>query len=67
LNPRQRAAQLRELPWPGRIGQIVIAGFAEDPPTTSAVTYLATELAKKYGGTPEEIRAVVEKLDGAFY
>jgi hypothetical protein len=67
FNPRQRAAQLRELPWPGRIGQIVIAGFSEYPLTTSAVTYSATELAKKYGGTPEEIRAVVETLDGAFY
>jgi hypothetical protein len=67
LNPHQRAAQLAEFPWPGRIGQIVIAGFAEYPVTTAAVTYSATELAKKYGGTPEEIRAVLEKLDGVFY
>lgn len=64
FDPRRRAVELAERPWPGRIGPIVIAGFAEYPATTSAVTYSATELAKKYGGTPEELRAVLETLDG---
>jgi uncharacterized protein YjbI with pentapeptide repeats len=67
FDPRQRATELAALTWPGSIGEIVIAGLAKDPPTTVAVTYSATELAKKYGGTPEDIRAALEKLDGVFY
>lgn len=67
FNPRQRAAELAALPWPGRIGRIVISGFSEQPATTSAVTDSATDLAKKYGGTPEEIRAVLDTLDGVYF
>lgn len=67
FHPRQRAAELAALTWPGSIGEIVIAGLAEDPPTTAAVTYSATELAKRYGSTPEEIRAVLEKLDKVYF
>jgi hypothetical protein len=31
------------------------------------LTYSATAVAKRYGTTPEAIRAVLEKLDGVYY
>jgi hypothetical protein len=37
------------------------------PPTTVALTYFAPDLAKRRGVTPEEIRAVLEKLDGVYF
>ncbi|MFL5344524.1 MAG: hypothetical protein ACJ8AT_07010 [Hyalangium sp.] len=59
--------ELRALAWPGDIGPVVIAGFAEYPPTTVAVTYSATVLAKESGTTPDAIKAVLQKLDGVYY
>jgi hypothetical protein len=67
FDPARRWQELVALPWPGRIGRIVIAGFAEDPPTTVAVTDSATLLAKRYDTTPEAIKAVLEKMDGVYY
>ncbi|HVG63403.1 MAG TPA: hypothetical protein VNA24_32860 [Hyalangium sp.] len=57
FNPALRWQELLALPWPGRIGRVIIAGFAEDPPTTAAETYSALGLAKRYGTTPEAIKA----------
>jgi hypothetical protein len=42
-------------------------GCAEDPPSTVALTYSALGLAKRYGSTPEAIKAVLEKMDGVYY
>jgi hypothetical protein len=67
FDPARRWQELVALPWPGRIGRIVIEGFAEDPPTTAAATDSATRLAKRYDTTPEAIKAVLEKLDGVYY
>lgn len=67
FEPARRWQELLAHPWPGRIGRIIIAGFAESPPTTAAETYSATRLAKRYGTTPEAIKAVLEKLDGVYY
>jgi hypothetical protein len=58
---------LSALAWPGDIGPICVEGFAEDPPSTVAVTYSAPELAQRSGTTPEAIRAVLERLDGVYY
>lgn len=67
FDPARRWRELSALPWPGDIGPIVVEGFAEDPPSTVAVTYSAVDLAKRRGTTPEAIRAVLEKLDGVRY
>ncbi|WP_224249925.1 hypothetical protein [Hyalangium gracile] len=64
LEPVHRSRELSALPWPGKYGSVIGRGFADDPPSTVAVTYAAEELAKFCGTTPEAIRAVVEKLDG---
>jgi hypothetical protein len=44
-----------------------MSGFEEIPSTTKAVTYSAPALAKRYGTTPEAIRATLERLDGVLY
>jgi hypothetical protein len=67
FDPVRRWRELRALKWPGDIGPVVVEGFSWDPPTTMAVTYSASTLAKKSGTTPEAIRAVLEKLDGVYY
>ncbi|HEX8703492.1 MAG TPA: hypothetical protein VF815_31945 [Myxococcaceae bacterium] len=67
IDPVPRWREWSAHSWPGDIGPVVVAGFAEDPPSTAAVTYSAQALAKRYGTTPEAIKAVLEKLDGAFY
>jgi hypothetical protein len=63
----RRAAELAALPWPGKKGYIIAEGFAEDPPSTTAVTFVAPDLAKFCGTTPEAIKALIENLDGAYY
>jgi hypothetical protein len=67
LDTFQRARELGAAPWPGDIGSIVMSDFDQDPPRTVAVTYSATALAKRYGTTPEAIRATLEKLDGVVF
>ena len=67
IDPVPRWRELSAHPWPGDIGPVVVEGFAEDPPSTVAVTYSAPALAKRSGTTPEAIKAVLEKLDGVFY
>jgi hypothetical protein len=67
FDPVPRWRELSSLPWPGDIGPIVMEGCAEDPPSTVALTYSALGLAKRYGTTPEAIKAGLKKLDGVYY
>jgi hypothetical protein len=67
LNPIQRARELSAAPWPGDIGPVVMSNFEDRPPTTMAITYSAPALAKRYGTTPEAIKAILETLDGVRY
>lgn len=67
FDPVPRWRELSSLPWPSDIGPIVMEGCAEDPPSTVALTYSALGLAKRYGSTPEAIKAVLEKMDGVYY
>jgi hypothetical protein len=67
LDPVRRARELSAAPWPGDIGPIVMSDFEQDLSTMVAVTYSASALAKRYGTTPEAIRAILEKLDGVRY
>ncbi len=67
IEPVARWREWRARPWPSTIGPIIVEGFAEDPPSTTAVTYSAQALAKRHGTTPEAIKAVLETVDGVFY
>jgi hypothetical protein len=67
FDPVHRARELRNLSWPEAVGRIEIELCAEDPPSTVALTFSATDLAKRRGTTPEAIKAVLEKLDGVYY
>ena len=68
VDPLGRARELRALPWPELVGRITIETVVESPPSTAAVTLSALELAKKFGTTPEALRAVVETIrDGIYY
>ncbi|MDY7225108.1 hypothetical protein [Hyalangium rubrum] len=67
FDPVRRWRELSALQWPGDIGSIVVEGFAEEPPSTMALTFFAPELAKRRGTTPESIKAVLEQLDGVHY
>ena len=67
LEPVRRSRELSAAPWPGDVGPIVLSHFDEIPPTTVAVTYSAQTLAKRYGTTPEAIKATLENLDGVRY
>ncbi|SEL65901.1 hypothetical protein SAMN05444354_107258 [Stigmatella aurantiaca] len=64
VDPVGRWRELSTQPWPGDIGPVVMAGLAQDPPSTAAMTYSATALAKRSGTTPEAIKAVLEKIEG---
>jgi hypothetical protein len=63
LNPTQRSHELAALQWPGQLG-IVVSTFSKYPPSTAAVTFSAKKLAKEFDATEDEIRAVLERLDG---
>jgi hypothetical protein len=67
FDPQRRWRELRPDEWPGDLGQVVIAGFEKYPPTTVAMTYLATRQAERGRTTPEVIKAILEKLDGVYY
>lgn len=67
LDPVRRSRELRTLPWPEAVGRIEIELCAEDPPSTVALTFSATALAKRRDTTPEAIKAVLENLDGVSY
>lgn len=66
LDPVRRSNELSAVQWPSDIG-LIARGFAKDPSSTVAVTYLAPALAKRRDTTPEAIRATLEKLDGVLY
>ncbi len=66
-DPVRRWREWRALQWPGDIGPVIVEGFAEYPPTSVAVTFSASALAKRSGTTPDAIKAVLEKVDGVYY
>jgi hypothetical protein len=67
LDPVGRAAELRGIQWPGALGDILPDTLHKNPPTTRALTYYAPAAARLLECTPEELRAVIEKLDGIVY
>ncbi|MCY1021522.1 hypothetical protein [Pyxidicoccus sp. MSG2] len=63
LDPARRSRELAALPWPGQVG-IVVGTFSQYPPSTAAVTFSATRLAKESGATEDELRKVLEQVNG---
>jgi len=63
LNPHQRAAELGKHQWPGTVG-VIVQTFPMYPPSTTAVTLLATSELKNSGASESEFRAMLEKIDG---
>ncbi|EPX57006.1 hypothetical protein D187_006760 [Cystobacter fuscus DSM 2262] len=67
LDPVGRSNELNSVPWPGRVGPIIIETLRKEPPLTAALTEHALSIAKRYETTPEELRAVIEKFDCIVY
>jgi hypothetical protein len=67
LDPTGRAPELRGVKWPGAYGDIIPDTLLKTPPSTKALTYYAPSAARLVETTPEELRAVIEKLDGIIY
>jgi hypothetical protein len=63
LDPIGRSRELNSVQWPGRFGPVVVEDLYDQPPSTRALTYFAPAEAKRYGTTPEELKAVIEKFD----
>jgi hypothetical protein len=61
LAPARRSRELAALQWPGQLG-IVVSTFSKYPIPTAAVTFSAVKLAREFGATEDEIRAVLERL-----
>jgi hypothetical protein len=66
LEPVRRLHELSALQWPGQL-HLTMQSLARNPESTAAVTYLASALAKDFGVSEADIRAVVERLDGVRY
>ncbi len=66
LDPVRRGQELSALPWPGELG-IVARTFSKYPPSTAAVTFSASLLAREFRTSEAAIRAVLERLDGVKY
>lgn len=67
LDPIHRAPVLRTVKWPGRVGDILMSGLDAHSTPVRALTYHAPTLAREMETTPEELKAVIEKVDGIFY
>ncbi|MBZ4422750.1 pentapeptide repeat-containing protein [Myxococcus sp. RHSTA-1-4] len=62
-DPVQRIGELAALQWPGQLG-VIVRVLSKTPPSTAAVTFSAPRLAREFGTTEAEIRAVLDTLDG---
>lgn len=61
--PAERLAEFTSLDWPHQ-WDVVFESYAQAPAEATTVTGFAPTVCKKFGGTPEELRAVLEKLGG---
>jgi hypothetical protein len=66
LEPARRSRELNAIAWPGMMG-IAVNAFARYPESTAAITFWAPSVAQWAGTTVEEIRTVIERLDGVIY
>lgn len=66
LEPSKRSQELSRLPWPSSL-RFMSTTFEWCPPNTSAVTFFAPTLVKKYNASEAELRAMLEQASGAIY
>ena len=66
LNPSERAAELKSLPWPGRTRVLVDDSFPE-PPGLKAFTAHAPTCARAFDATEEALRRVLEQAGGVLF
>jgi uncharacterized protein YjbI with pentapeptide repeats len=67
LDPLGRSRELKSVRWPELFGDVVVDNLHTQPASTVAVSYHAPTMAKRYGTTPEEFKAVLRKLDCVVY
>jgi hypothetical protein len=63
LDPIDRLNELQAARWPGD-ADILVENIADYPPSTAAVTYLATVIEKELDAGLEELRTVLEHIGG---
>jgi hypothetical protein len=64
LDPVRRAEELARAEWPGTYGRVVIEGLKRQETSIVALTDHAPSAAAHFDTTPEEFRAVLERLPG---
>lgn len=67
LDPVGRAHNLQELKWPGPMGSLIWDMLPKHPPRTTALTYYTPSAAKLIESSPDDIRAVVTKIEDIIY
>jgi len=67
LHPGRRKEELASIRWPGQLAPVMSVDWT--PPITTALTYSAAAIVKKYGaGTSEaELRTVIETMVDVIY
>jgi hypothetical protein len=63
LDPVRRCRELEQIKWPGRIN-IAFESHRSAPPATRAITYYAPELTRRLGGEEEDLKDILEGLQG---
>jgi len=64
VDTRRHAAALRQLAWPGLVGQVTIEVVCDAPEGTVASTWHAPTVAENLDTTVEELRAALERAPG---
>jgi hypothetical protein len=67
LDPIGRSREFNHVKWPELFGAVIVENIHDQPPSTVALTYHAPSVAKRLETTAEELRAVIEKLEGIVY
>jgi uncharacterized protein YjbI with pentapeptide repeats len=67
LAPLGRSREFSRANWPEAFRVVIVEDVENEPPSTVAWTYHAPSVAKRLGTTAEELRAVIETLDGIVY
>jgi hypothetical protein len=67
LDPLRHVAELGRVQWPGSFGDLIVDNLPTRPPSTVAITYLASAIATRLGTTEEALRSAIERFDCFVY
>ena len=62
-DPEAMYEHISALPWPAQT-RFIVGEPGEDPPNTAGASWDARDVCKQFGGTVEELRAVVAQIPG---